>query len=306
MPDAPHPLKILFVSAEAAPFAKTGGLGDVVGAVPKALRLRGIDVRVVMPLYSGIDWDSLERLEGSLLVPMWWGTVRAAVRLGRLPRSDVPVYFLEYHRYFDRPHLYGPPGEAYGDNLERFTLLSRGALELAKAIGFVPDVIHAHDWQTALVPVYVDTVEWARPLHGAATVYTIHNLAYQRVTDGDALFVTALGPEHYNAREFEHFGTLNLSWDGGPRHTSASTGALTGAAVGMSSLTAEKACQRTHVARAPTHRTPRARSPAHAICEPSPTMGAPWSRRCAAPPSGPRRGRRRAPRSRVSPSRGAS
>ncbi len=211
MAKAPRPLKVLFVSPEAAPFAKTGGLGDVVGALPKALRRRGIDVRVVMPLYAGIDWDALERLEGTLQVPMWWGTARAAVRLGRLPRSDVPVYFLEYHRYFDRPHLYGPPGEAYGDNLERFTLLSRGALELAKAIGFVPDVIHAHDWQTALVPVYVNTVEWARPLHGAATVYTIHNLAYQGVTDGNALFVTGLGPEHYNPAEFEHFGALNLT-----------------------------------------------------------------------------------------------
>ncbi len=211
MAEASRPLKVLFVSSEAAPFARTGGLGDVVGALPKALRRRGVDARVVMPLYAGIDWDALERLEGPLHVPMWWGTARAAVRLGRFPRSDVPVYFLEYHRYFDRPHLYGPPGEAYGDNLERFALLSRGALELTKAIGFVPDVIHAHDWQTALVPVYVDTVEWARPLHGAATVFTIHNLTYQGVTNGDALFITGLGPEHYNAHEFEHFGALNLT-----------------------------------------------------------------------------------------------
>ena len=207
----PEPLKVLFVSSEVVPFAKTGGLGDVAGALPKSLRRRDLDVRVVMPLYAGLDWDALERLDGSLHVPMWWGTSRAGVRLGRLPRSDVPVYFLEYHRYFDRPHLYGPPGEAYPDNLERFTFLSRGALELAKAINFVPDVIHANDWQTALVPVYVNTVEWARPLHGAATVYTIHNLAYQGVTDGDALSVTGLGREHYNSDEFEHFGALNLT-----------------------------------------------------------------------------------------------
>ncbi len=211
MATAPRPLRVLFVSSEAAPFAKTGGLGDVVGALPKALRRRGLDVRVVMPLYAGIDWDALERLEGPLDVPMWWGTARTAVRLGTLPRSEVPVYFLEYHRFFDRAHLYGPPGEAYDDNLERFTLLSRGALEIAKAIGFIPDIIHAHDWQTALVPVYVNTVEWARPLHGAATIYTIHNLAYQGVTDGNALFVTGLGQGHYNSAEFEHFGALNLT-----------------------------------------------------------------------------------------------
>ena len=210
MAEPARPLRVLFVSSEVAPFAKTGGLGDVVGALPKALRRRGVDARVVMPLYAGIDWDALERLEGTLHVPMWWGTARAAVRLGRLPRSEVPVYFVEYHRFFDRPHAYGPPGEAYEDNLERFTLLSRAALEVTKAVGFQPDVIHAHDWQTALVPVYVNTVEWAQPLHGAATVYTIHNLAYQGVTDGGALFVTGLGPEHYNPDEFEHFGALNL------------------------------------------------------------------------------------------------
>src|SRR5512136_2572051 len=128
------PQKVLFVAAECAPFAKTGGLGDVVGALPKALRRRGIDVRVVVPLYAGMDWNALERLDGVLSVPMWWGTAQAAVRLGHLPGSDVPAYFLEYNRYFDRPHLYGPPGHAYDDNLERFTFLSRGALELTKAL----------------------------------------------------------------------------------------------------------------------------------------------------------------------------
>ena len=206
-----EPLKVLFVSSEVSPFAKTGGLGDVVGALPKALRRRGIDARVVMPLYAGINWHELDRLDGVLGVPMWFGTARAAVRLGRLPGSDVPVYFLEYHRYFDRPYLYGPPGDGYPDNVERFTFLSRGALELAKALRFVPDVVHAHDWQTALVPVFVNTVEWAKPLHGSATVYTIHNLAYQGVTGGGAMCLTGLGPEHYNAGEFEHYGALNLT-----------------------------------------------------------------------------------------------
>jgi starch synthase len=205
------PLKVLFVSSEVGPFAKTGGLGDVVGALPKALRRRAIDVRVVMPLYAGMDWGALEKLDGLLHVPMWWGSARAAARLGHLPGSNVPVYFLEYNRYFDRPHLYGPPGAGYEDNLERFAFLSRGALELAKAINFLPDVINANDWQTALVPAYVNTVEWSKPLHGAATVYTIHNLAYQSVTSGGGMFITGLGQEHYNPAEFEHFGALNLT-----------------------------------------------------------------------------------------------
>jgi starch synthase len=207
----PPPLKVLFVASECAPFAKTGGLGDVVGALPPALARLGIDVRVVMPLYAGMPWNRFEPLEGALTVPMYHGPARCAVRLGRLPRSEVPVYALEHRRYFDRPYLYGPPGGAYDDNLERFTFLSRGALELVKGLGWLPDVVHCHDWQAALVPVYVNTVEWSRPLHGAATVYTIHNLAYQGVFDPGALFVTGLGREHYHPYEFEHFRTLNLT-----------------------------------------------------------------------------------------------
>jgi starch synthase len=204
------PLKVLFVASEVAPFRKTGGLADVAGALPKALKRRGIDVRVVMPLYQGIKWTELEKLEGTINVPMWWGTARGGVRLGKLPDSDVPIYFLEYNRYFDRPYLYGPPGDAYPDNLERFTYLSRGSMELAKALNFIPDVLHAHDWQAALAPVYLNTVEWAKPLHGSASVFTIHNLAYQGNFESGAMFITGLGREHYNSREFEHFGDLNL------------------------------------------------------------------------------------------------
>jgi starch synthase len=203
-------LKVLFVASEVDPFRKTGGLADVAGALPKALRRRGIDVRVVMPLYQGIPWDDLDRLDGAVNVPMWWGTARAAVRLGRLPGSEVPIYFLEYNRYFDRPYLYGPPGDAYPDNLERFTFLARGALELSKALGFIPDVVHAHDWQTALTPVYLNTVEWGRPLHGAASLFTIHNLSYQGNFAAGAMFITGLGREHFNPGELEHFGDVNL------------------------------------------------------------------------------------------------
>ena len=206
----PAPLKVLFVASEIAPFRKTGGLADVAGALPRALRQRGIDVRVVMPLYQGIPWNTLERLDGMLSVPMYFGQARAGVRLGHLPGSDVPVYFIEYNRFFDRPHLYGPPGQAYPDNLERFSFLSRASLEACKTLGFIPDVIHANDWQTALVPVYVNTVEWSKPLHGAGTVFTIHNLAYQGNFESGALFITGLGSQHYNSFEFEHFGDMNL------------------------------------------------------------------------------------------------
>jgi len=209
-PPSKAPLKVLFVASEVAPFRKTGGLADVAGDLPRALARRGIDVRVVIPLYQGIRWHELERLEGSVPIPMYHGIARAGVRMGRLPASNVPVYFLEYNRFFDRPYLYGPPGQAYSDNLERFTLFSRGALELCKVLGWIPDLIHANDWQTALVPVYVNTVEWAKPLHGCATVFTIHNLAYQGNWERGAMFITGLGWHHFNPNEFEHFGDMNL------------------------------------------------------------------------------------------------
>ena len=203
-------LKVLFVASEVAPFRKTGGLADVAGVLPRALRARGIDIRVVMPLYQGMAWSNLEKLDGTLAVPMYFGQARAGVRMGQLPGSDLPIYFIEYNRFFDRPHLYGPPGQAYPDNLERFSFLARASLELCKTIGFIPDVIHANDWQTALVPVYVNTVEWGKPLHGAGTLFTIHNLAYQGNFESGAMFITGLGQHHYNSAEFEHFGDMNL------------------------------------------------------------------------------------------------
>jgi starch synthase len=203
-------LKVLFVASEVAPFRKTGGLADVAGVLPRSLRDRGIDIRVVMPLYQGIKWNTLERLDGTLTVPTYYGSERAGLRLGTLPGSDLLIYFIEYNRFFDRPYLYGPPGQAYSDNLERFSFFSRAALEMCKTIGFIPDVIHANDWQTALVPVYVNTVEWSKPLHGAGTLFTIHNLAYQGNFESGAMFITGLGKEHYNPAEFEHFGDMNL------------------------------------------------------------------------------------------------
>jgi starch synthase len=203
-------VRVLFVSSEVTPFRKTGGLGDVSGALPKALRARGIDVRVVMPLYRGIRWDELEPLEGVLEVPMFYGTARAAVRMGVLPSTEVPIYFLEHHGYFDRPELYGAADGGYPDNLERFTFFSRASLELARALGFEPDVIHANDWQTALIPVYLNTLYRGTPLQRAATLFTIHNLAFQGVFDGGGFFVTGLSQEHYNPGEIEHFGGMNL------------------------------------------------------------------------------------------------
>ena len=200
---------MLHIASECAPFAKTGGLGDVVGALPIAERELGIDVRVVMPLYRGIDWNAQERLPHTLIVPGPSGAEYGGVRRGALA-GGTPVYFLEHHGYFDRNGIYGDERGDYGDNVARFAFLCRGAFAVARAEGFAPDIIHAHDWQTALAPIFVDTTEWGTPLHGAGTVITIHNMGYQGVFTPDALRSTGLGWEHFRGQELEHFGALNL------------------------------------------------------------------------------------------------
>jgi starch synthase len=211
-------MKILHIAAECAPFAKTGGLGDVVGALPKALRKLGHDVRVVLPLYRGIDWNAQEVLPHVLVVPLGGGNRYGGVRRGTLPGSDVPIYFVEHRHYFDRQGLYG-----YGDDIERFAFLCRAALESCYATGWIPEVVHAHDWHTALATVYLQTVEWLRPLHTAASVFSVHNLAFQGVGDAAALPVTGLGMEHFRGDDLEHFGTLNLMKGAIRRATRVST-----------------------------------------------------------------------------------
>jgi len=199
-------VRVLFVASECAPYRKSGGLGDVVGALPRFLRRRGLDVRVMVPLYGGIDWQALDLLDGAIEVEVGGATLRSGVRMSP-PGSDPPVYFIEHHRFFDRPWLYGPPGEAYGDNLERYTFFSHATLALCEALAFEPDVVHAHDWQTALVPALLRY----RPngaVRRAASVYSIHNLAFQGVFGLESWPTLGLPWEAYS--RFEHFGSLNL------------------------------------------------------------------------------------------------
>ncbi|MGH7440046.1 MAG: glycogen/starch synthase, partial [Polyangiaceae bacterium] len=148
------PPSVLFVASECAQFVKAGGLGDVVGALPIALRALGCDARVVIPRYDVIPLDGLEKHAAPLGVPLGGGEAWSAVYQTRLGRSDVPVYLLDHQALFGRGYLYDPPGAYAADNLVRFAFLCRGALQLCKHLGWVPDVFHVHDWPSALLPVY--------------------------------------------------------------------------------------------------------------------------------------------------------
>ncbi len=189
-----RPLRILMLSAEVAPFAKTGGLADVVGSLPKALQRLGHDVRVAMPAYGFIDSSAfpLTPVADGLVVPMDSTTVQGAVYQGELP-GGVPVYFIHNAHYFDREGIY-----MYADDAERFIFFARGALECVKRLNWQPDIIHCHDWHTALVPNWLRTVYANEPFFAnTASVYTIHNLAYQGVFGYRVLEVAGLAAQGF-------------------------------------------------------------------------------------------------------------
>lgn len=208
------PLSLLFVASEAAPFAKEGGLGDVVGALPKYLARLGHEVRVVIPRYWSIDREkySLKLLPGVLVVPMGIiGTQYCGVYEGRLPGSTVPIYFLEHEAYYGRSGLYQQDGEGYPDNDNRFVFLSKAALELCKMLDFHPDVIHAHDWHTAVIPPLLNSSYLHdRYVGNAASLLTLHNMQHQGNFYPGLMEVIGIGWKHFNYLELEKDDQVNL------------------------------------------------------------------------------------------------
>lgn len=168
-------MKILFAAAEAAPFIKTGGLGDVAGALPKTLKAQGHDVRVVLPYYSEIPEGFRNTMSylGSFFVDLSWRHLYAGIFTQTV--DGVRYYFIDNEYYFKRKGIYG-----HYDDAERFAFFSRAICDLLPEIDFFPDVIHSNDWHTAMTPVFLDT--FYRDREGYAnikTVFTIHNIEFQ-------------------------------------------------------------------------------------------------------------------------------
>lgn len=204
-------MKIAFVSSEAYPFAKTGGLADVSYSLPRALARRGHDVRLFLPRYYRIDKKrfNLRMIDSPLGVPLGFDEKWAAV----FESFYVPEFitcFIEHDHYFGRDGLYDDGGAAYADNAERFAFFCRAALQAMKALDFAPDIIHANDWQTALVPVFLKTHYAGDPFfEGAASVMTVHNGGYQGVFPRDTYFLMQLGWELFTADGLEFFDQIN-------------------------------------------------------------------------------------------------
>ncbi|MGM0381966.1 MAG: glycogen synthase GlgA [Thermodesulfobacteriota bacterium] len=206
-------LKVLFLSPEAVPFAKTGGLADVAGALPNALVRLGTDVDLMLPFYRVVREEGFEPrlLLRDLKVPLGNSELAAQVP-GAKTEAGLPVYLIEREDLYDRPNLYGNPMGDYYDNLERFTFFSHAALRTVETLSVKPDVIHCHDWQTGLVPALLRGPYRDSPFLGAtATIFTIHNLGYPGLFPSEKLSVTGLsGEEFFHPEGLEYYGKISL------------------------------------------------------------------------------------------------
>src|SRR5580658_7125349 len=202
-------MHIAFAASECVPFSKTGGLADVVGALPRALAAVGHQVSVYVPRYRQTKLADPQTMVPSVTIPFddkyrFCSVVTAGASAG------VRYYFVDYPPYFDREGLYGTPAGDYPDNAERFALFSRAVLEASKVLG-VPQVFHCHDWQSALVPVMLRTLYAEDPaFRDVATVFTIHNMGYQGLFPPDTLPLLTLPWELLTIAKMEFFGQVNF------------------------------------------------------------------------------------------------
>jgi starch synthase len=204
-------MHIAFAASECVPFSKTGGLADVVGALPRALAALGHQVSVYVPRYRQTKLADPQTLVPSITIP-FDDKYRfcKVVTPGANTTAGIRFYFVDYPPYFDRDALYGSPAGDYPDNAERFALFSRAVLEASKIIG-VPHVFHCHDWQSALVPVMLRTLYAEDPaFREVATVFTIHNMGYQGLFPPDTLPLLMLPWDLFTISKMEFFGQVNF------------------------------------------------------------------------------------------------
>src|SRR5580704_3845598 len=200
-------MKILFVASEALPYSKTGGLADVVEGLPKALSEMGHDVAVFLPRYRGNKMTST--IISSLSIPLG-DTLRFPALAEAAPVAGVRYYFLDDPQFFDRDGLYGDRPGDYVDNAERFAELSRASIEFMKRV-WLPDVMHCHDWQSALVPVLLRT-QYSNDsnVRSIPVVFTIHNMAYQGMFPREAMRRIGLPDRLFAIDALEFFGGVNF------------------------------------------------------------------------------------------------
>jgi len=203
-------VKIVFVAPECVPYAKTGGLADVVGALPQALAHEGHQVEVIVPRYRTTKPGQLVPEATDLTVPLSSGFRFVSIQLAD-ETANLLHFLVDYPLFFDREALYREKGADYPDNYLRFALLSLASLEFMKRFPPAPEVIHCHDWQSALVPIYLRNLYRADSFfRHTSTVLTIHNLAYQGLFSPDVLPKVSLDSNLFTAEGLEFYGKVNL------------------------------------------------------------------------------------------------
>jgi starch synthase len=207
-----QPLRVLFAAPEAVPFAKTGGLADVAGALPKFLQRLGCEIKLVMPYYRMVKNSGfpIQRLDEEIEVPVGNEIIKADLYQGQLDQ-DIPVYLIGREEFFDREYLYSTPKGDYFDNAERFIFFSKAALLFCQYANFPPDIIHHHEWQTGLIPAYLKSIYRNDPFFSrTGVVFTIHNIAYQGLFKKEKFRLTGLPEEMYNPEGIEFWERINL------------------------------------------------------------------------------------------------
>lgn len=205
-------LKVLFLSPEVVPFAKSGGLADVAGSLPLSLKRLKVDVRIAMPFYRIVMDGNFKKkiLIKDLVVPL--GGEKLKTNIFETLLEDIPVYLIERDDMYDRPYLYGNSRGDYYDNLERFSFFSHAALRLSQDLGFAPDIVHCHDWQTGIVPALLKgPYRTSEVFSATASLFTIHNMGYQGIFPREKLPVTGL-PEtgFFHPEGVEYWGKISL------------------------------------------------------------------------------------------------
>jgi starch synthase len=202
-------MHIVFAASECVPFAKTGGLADVVGSLPRALVRMGHHCTVYLPRYRQAKIENPKSVVRSITVP-FDDEYRFCSVIDGGKQAGIQFYFIDYPAFFDRDALYGTSLGDYHDNAERFALYSRAVLEATKILG-VPDLFHCHDWQTALIPVLLRTIYAGdHAFHGVPTVFTIHNIGYQGLFPPDTLPLLLLPWDLFTITKLEFYGKVNF------------------------------------------------------------------------------------------------
>lgn len=208
------PLRVVIAASEAVPFSKTGGLADVASALAKALSVRGAEVSLFVPGHrfpKGRGLPDIHDTDLRFHVPVGDTTAEASVRWTELPGSQVRVFFIEHPGYFNRDGLYGDQNGDFADNCARFVFFSRAVMEAARRLVLRPHVIHCNDWQTGLIPILLEAEYRGLPgFKRTASVFTIHNLAYQGRFWHFDMNLTNLDWKYFNWEQMESHGNLNL------------------------------------------------------------------------------------------------